>query len=148
MTGPDQRLEELGLTLPPLRQPAGHYRGWSLAGDVLHLAGQGADGHVGRLGADLAVADGYAAARACALNLLAQARDALGSLDRVAQVLVLRGYVTCTDEFTDQPAVVDGASDLLAAVFGARGEHARTAIGVRALPRGFAVELDAMLRVR
>jgi enamine deaminase RidA (YjgF/YER057c/UK114 family) len=148
VTSPEARVTDLGLTLPALRRPAGHYRGWTMAGDTLHLAGQGADGHAGRLGADLAVADGYAAARACALNLLAQARDALGSLDRVAQVLVLRGYVTCTEDFTDQPAVVDGASDLLAAVFGARGEHARTAIGVRALPRGFAVELDAMLRVR
>lgn len=145
---PEGRLVELGLTLPPLRRPAGHYRGWTLAGDVLHLAGQGADGHTGRVGAELTVARGYDAARACALNLLAQARDALGSLDRVAQVLVLRGYVACTDEFVDQPAVVDGASDLLAAVFGERGEHARTAIGVRALPKGFAVELDAMFRVR
>ncbi|MDD7937188.1 RidA family protein [Actinomycetospora lutea] len=145
---PEARLEELGLVLPPLRRPAGHYRGWTTAGDVLHLAGQGADGHTGRLGADLGVEQGYAAARACALNLLAQTRDALGSLDRVAQVLVLRGFVACTDDFVDQPAVVDGASDLLAAVFGERGEHARTAIGVRALPKGFAVELDAMLRVR
>jgi enamine deaminase RidA (YjgF/YER057c/UK114 family) len=148
VSSPEERLGELGLELPPLRRPAGRYRGATLAGDTLHLAGQGADGHVGRLGADLGVAEGYAAARGCALNLLAQARDALGSLDRVAQVLVLRGYVTCTDDFTDQPGVVDGASDLLAEVFGARGEHARTAIGVRALPRGFAVELDAMVRVR
>jgi enamine deaminase RidA (YjgF/YER057c/UK114 family) len=145
---PESRLTELGLELPPLRRPAGHYRGWTMAGDVLHLAGQGADGHTGRLGADLSIAEGYAAARACALNLLAQTRDALGSLDRVAQVLVLRGYVVCTEDFVDQPAVIDGASDLLAAVFGERGEHARTAIGVRALPKGFAVELDAMLRVR
>ena len=145
---PDARLAHLGLELPPLRRPAGHYRGWTMAGDVLHLAGQGADGHTGRLGADLGVEQGYAAARACGLNLLAQTRDALGSLDRVAQVLVLRGYVACTDDFVDQPGVVDGASDLLAAVFGERGEHARTAIGVRALPKGFAVELDAMLRVR
>ena len=146
MTTPDGRA--LALRLPPLRRPAGRYRGWTTAGDVLHLAGQGADGHVGRLGADLSVAQGYAAARACALNLLAQARDAVGSLDRVAQVLVLRGFVACTEDFTDQPAVIDGASDLMAEVFGERGEHARTAIGVQALPKGFAVELDAMLRVR
>lgn len=141
------RLGELGLELPAPRRPAGHYRGWVLTGDTLRLSGQGADGHTGRLGADLTVADGYAAARACALNLLAQARDALGTLDKVAQVLQLRGYVTCTDDFVDQPGVVDGASDLLVAVFGAGGEHARTAIGVRALPRGFAVELDAVLGV-
>lgn len=145
---PEERLTERGLTLPDLRRPAGNYRGWMRAGDLLYLSGQGADGHFGRLGADLTVIEGYAAARACALNLLAQARDAAGSLDRVAQVLVLRGFVACTEDFTDQPAVIDGASELLVEVFGERGEHARTAIGVQALPRGFAVELDAVLRVR
>jgi enamine deaminase RidA (YjgF/YER057c/UK114 family) len=148
VTTPEERLVELGLELPALRRPAGHYRGWTSAGDVLYLSGQGADGHTGRVGADLTVAQGYAAARACTLNLLAQARDAVGSLDRVAQVLVLRGYVACTEDLTDQPAVIDGASDLLVEVFGERGEHARTAIGVQALPRGFAVELAAVLRVR
>ena len=135
-------------TLPALRPPAGRYRGWVRRGELLILSGQGADGHTGRLGADLTVADGYAAARACALNLLAQARAALGTLDAVAQVLQLRGFVTSTADFTDQPAVLDGASDLLVEVFGERGEHARTAIGVAALPRGFAVELDLTLAVR
>jgi enamine deaminase RidA (YjgF/YER057c/UK114 family) len=145
---PEDRLVGLGLTLPALRRPAGKYRGWVRSGDLVVLSGQGADGHTGRLGADLDVAAGYAAARACALNLLAQARDALGSLDLVEQVVQLRGFVTCTPDFTDQPAVVDGASDLLLAVFGERGAHARTAIGVAALPRGFAVELDLTLRAR
>ena len=145
---PEDRLAERGLALPELRRPAGNYRGWMRAGDLLHLSGQGADGHTGRLGADLTVIQGYAAARACALNLLAQARDALGALDAVAQVVQVRGFVACTPDFTDQPAVIDGASDLLAAVFGERGTHARTAIGVAALPRGFAVEVDAVLLVR
>ena len=144
---PEERLAKRGLTLPELRRPAGNDRGWMRAGDLLHLSGQGADGHFGRLGADLTVSEGYAAARACALNLLAQARDALGELDAVAQVVQVRGFVTCTPEFTDQPGVVDGASDLFAAVFGDRGAHARTAIGVAALPRGFAVEVDAILLV-
>ena len=145
---PEERLVERGLELPALRRPAGNYRGWMRAGDLLHLSGQGADGHIGRLGADLTVIEGYAAARACALNLLAQARDALGGLDAVAQVVQVRGFVTSTPEFTDQPGVIDGASDLFAAVFGDRGAHARTAIGVAALPRGFAVEVDAVLLVR
>ena len=145
---PEERLVERGLELPALRRPAGNYRGWMRAGDLLHLSGQGAEGHTGRLGADLTVIQGYAAARACALNLLAQARDALGALDPVAQVVQVRGFVACTAEFTEQPAVIDGASDLLAAVFGERGHHARTAIGVAALPRGFAVEVDAVLLVR
>jgi len=145
---PEDRLAERGLELPKLRHPAGNYRGWMRAGDLLHLSGQGADGHTGRLGADLTVIQGYAAARACALNLLAQARDALGGLDAVAQVVQVRGFVACTLDFTEQPAVIDGASDLFAAVFGERGTHARTAIGVAALPRGFAVEVDAVLLVR
>ncbi|MBV9922041.1 MAG: RidA family protein [Pseudonocardia sp.] len=144
---PEERLVERGLELPPLRRPAGNYRGWMRAGELLYLSGQGADGHTGRLGADITVIEGYAAARACALNLLAQTRDALGALEAVAQVVQVRGFVACTPEFTEQPAVVDGASDLLAAVFGERGTHARTAIGVAALPRGFAVEVDAVLLV-
>jgi enamine deaminase RidA (YjgF/YER057c/UK114 family) len=144
---PEERLVERGLELPPLRRPAGNYRGWVRAGDLLYLSGQGADGHTGRLGADLTVIEGYAAARACALNLLSQAHDALGALDAVAQVVQVRGFVACTSDFTEQPAVIDGASDLLAAVFGERGPHARTAIGVAALPRGFAVEVDAILLV-
>jgi enamine deaminase RidA (YjgF/YER057c/UK114 family) len=142
---PEERLAERGLTLPALRRPAGNYRGWVRAGDLLYLSGQGADGHTGRLGADLTVIQGYAAARACALNLLAQAADALGALSAVQQVVQVRGYVVCTSDFTGQPEVIDGASDLLAAVFGERGAHARTAIGVAALPRGFAVEVDAVL---
>jgi enamine deaminase RidA (YjgF/YER057c/UK114 family) len=145
---PEDRLAERGLELPALRRPAGNYRGWMRAGDLLHLSGQGADGHTGRLGADVTVIQGYAAARACALNLLAQARDALGGLDAVTQVVQVRGFVACTPDFTEQPAVVDGASDLFAAVFGERGTHARTAIGVAALPRGFAVEVDAVLLVQ
>jgi enamine deaminase RidA (YjgF/YER057c/UK114 family) len=141
---PEERLTERGLSLPALRRPAGNYRGWVRAGDLLYLSGQGADGHTGRLGADLTVIQGYAAARACALNLLAQAVDALSTLSAVQQVVQVRGYVVCTSDFTGQPEVVDGESDLLAAVFGERGAHARTAIGVAALPRGFAVEVDAV----
>ena len=123
---PEDRLAERGLALPELRRPAGNYRGWMRAADLLYLSGQGADGHFGRLGADLTVIEGYA----------------------VAQVVQVRGFVTSTSDFTDQPGVIDGASDLFAAVFGDRGPHARTAIGVAALPRGFAVEVDAVLLVR
>lgn len=143
----EDRLRELGLELPALRSPAGNYVGWVRAGDLLFLSGQGADGFVGRVGADVTLEDGRAAARACALNLLAQARDALGSLDRVARVVKLLGFVACTEGFTDAPAVVDGASDLLAELFGECGRHARSAIGVQALPRGFAVEVEMVLEV-
>ena len=139
---------ELGLTLPPLRQPAGSYRGWRHAGDLLFLSGQGADGHVGRVGDDLTLEQGQAAARACALNLLAQTRDALGSLDRVAEIVKVLGFVCCTPDFTQQPLVINGASDLLRSVFGEEiGSHARSAIGVYALPLGFAVEIEMVVRV-
>lgn len=142
-----RRLAELGLELPPLRAKAGRYRGWTRAGDLLFLSGQGADGWTGRVGDTLSVTQGYQAARSCALNLLTQVQDAIGGLAGVRQVVQVRGYVTCTEDFEQAPAVVDGASDLFAAVFGERGEHARTAIGVQALPLGFAVEVDMVVQL-
>jgi enamine deaminase RidA (YjgF/YER057c/UK114 family) len=145
--GPERRLAELGLELPALRPRAGRYEGWVLAGDLLFLAGQGADGWAGRLGVDLGVEQGRLAARDCALNLLAQIRDALGSLDRVAQVVKVVGFVACSPEFTGLPAVVDGASALLIDLFGDRGVHARTAVGAAALPLGFAVEVEMVVQV-
>ena len=144
---PERRLAELGLELPALRPRAGLYEGRVLAGDLLFLSGQGADGWVGRLGADLALEQGRLAARACALNLLAQTRDALGSLERVAQVVKVTGFVACVPGFADVPAVVDGASALLRDLFGDRGRHARTAVGVAALPLGFAVEVEMVVWV-
>jgi enamine deaminase RidA (YjgF/YER057c/UK114 family) len=143
----EARLRELGLELPALRRRAGNYVGWVRSGDLLFLAGQGADGFTGRVGADMSVEEARAAARTCALNLLAQTRDAIGSLDRVARIVKLLGFVACTDDFTETPEVLDGASDLLAELFGDWGRHARSAIGVRALPRGFAVEIEMVLEV-
>jgi enamine deaminase RidA (YjgF/YER057c/UK114 family) len=145
--GAEDRLRELGVELPALRTPAGNYVGWVRTGDLLFLSGQGADGFTGRVGEDMSVEQGRAAARACALNLLAQARDAIGSLDRVARVVKLLGFVACTEGFTDAPAVIDGASDLLGELFGEQGRHARSAIGVQALPRGFAVEVEMVLEI-
>jgi enamine deaminase RidA (YjgF/YER057c/UK114 family) len=146
--GPERRLVELGLELPALRPRAGLYEGWVRSGDLLFLAGQGADGWTGRLGLDLTVEQGQAAARDCALNLLAQTRDALGSLDQVARVVKLVGFVACTAGFGAVPAVVDGASALLVELFGDRGRHARSAIGVAALPLGFAVEAELVVQAR
>jgi enamine deaminase RidA (YjgF/YER057c/UK114 family) len=146
--GPERRLAELGLELPALRPKAGRYEGWVLAGDLLFLSGQGADGWTGRLGLDLTVEQGRAAAHDCALNLLAQTRDALGSLDRVARVVKLVGFVACTPGFEAVPAVVDGASALLVELFGDRGAHARSAVGVAALPLGFAVEVELVVEAR
>lgn len=144
---PEERLAGLGLELPALRPKAGNYVGWVRTGDLLFLAGQGADGHVGRVGDDLTVQQGRLAARDCALNLLAQTRDALGSLDRVWRIVKLLGFVCCTESFRDAPQVIDGASDLLGEVFADRGRHARSAIGVQALPLGFAVEVEMVVEV-
>jgi enamine deaminase RidA (YjgF/YER057c/UK114 family) len=142
-----QRLTELSLSLPELRAKAGNYLGWVRSGDLLFLSGQGADGWTGRVGETLTVEQGYQAARSCGLNLLAQVRDAVGGLAAVRQVVQVRGFVCCTDDLQEIPQVVNGASDLFVAVFGERGRHARTALGVRALPLGFAVEIDMVVQL-
>lgn len=144
---PEQRLAELGLSLPGLRPRAGNYVGWVRTGDLLFLAGQGADGHVGRVGADLTVEQGRLAARDCMLNLLAQTRDALGALDRIARIVKVLGFVACTEDFTDTPAIIDGASDLLVEILGERGTHGRSAIGAQTLPLGFAVEIEMVVEI-
>lgn len=147
MSSPSERLRELGVELPTLRPRAGNYVGAVQTGNLLFLSGQGADGWVGRVGADLDLEAGRGAARVCMLNLLAQAQHALGSLDRVTRVVKVLGFVACTEDFTETPKVIDGASDLLHQVFGEAGAHARSAIGVQALPLGFAVEIEMVVEV-
>ncbi|MGD9667893.1 MAG: RidA family protein [Hyphomicrobiaceae bacterium] len=148
-----ERLETLGLTLPEAPAPVANYVPFLIAGDLLFVSGQiskASDGSVlkGHLGADLGVGEGQKAARYCALNILAQANAALGSLDRIAQVIRITGYVASTPDAGDQPAVINGASDLLVAVLGDAGRHTRVAVGVAALPGGCAVEIDAVVRIR
>ncbi len=148
-----ERLKSLGLTLPQAPAPVANYVPYLIAGDLLYVSGQiskAPDGsvHKGRLGADLSIADGQKAARYCALNILAQANAALGSLDRIAQVVRITGYVASTHEAGDQPAVINGASDLLVEVLGEAGRHTRAAVGVAALPAGCAVEIDAIIRFK
>ncbi|CAN5806272.1 RidA family protein [soil metagenome] len=145
---PDVRLAELGLTLPPLRPKAGDYLGWRRVGDLLFLAGQGADGWTGRVGANLDLERARAAARDCGLNLLAQTHAALGSLAAVEAIVKVTGFVACTPEFAQLPQVIDGASELFIDVFGDAGRHARSAIGVQQLPKGFAVEIEMVVAVR
>lgn len=144
---PEQRLAELGLELPGLRPRSGNYIGYVRVGDLLFLSGQGADGHVGHVGDDLDVEQGRLAARDCMLNLLAQTRDALGSLDRVGRIVKLLGFVACPPAFRACPQVIDGASDLLHEIFAERGTHARSAIGASALPLGFAVEIEMIVAI-
>ncbi|QJD17110.1 RidA family protein [Paracoccus sanguinis] len=147
----DARLTELGLTLPDAPAPAANYVPHVQSGNLLFVSGQisaGPDGLIrGRLGADMDVAAGAAAARACGLALLAQARAAAGSLDRIARVVKLTGFVASTPEFTDQPEVINGCSDLMVEVFGDRGRHARAAVSAAALPRGVAVEIEAIFEL-
>lgn len=125
------------------------YTGSVTVGELIFFSGQGAEGFVGRVGADLDLAAGRRAARACMLNLLAQARAALGTLDEVERVVKVLGFVACTEDFTELPAVMDGASELLHELFGPDvGRHARSTIGVQALPLGFAVEIELILQRR
>jgi enamine deaminase RidA (YjgF/YER057c/UK114 family) len=148
----DAKLAELGITLPEPAAPVAAYVPVVVAGGLAHVSGQlpFIDGALvkGRLGEEVGLDDGYAAARACGLMILAQVKAALGSLDRVERVVKLGGFVSSTRAFTDQPKVVNGASELMAQVFGDAGKHARSAVGVPVLPLGAAVEVDAIFAVR
>ncbi|ADO41660.1 RidA family protein [Ketogulonicigenium vulgare] len=148
----ESRLAELGITLPDAPTPAANYVPYLVIGDMVHISGQisMADGALikGRLGDDLDVAAGANAARACALNLLAQLKSACGGdLGRLVRVVKLGGFVNSTPDFTDQPEVVNGASNLMVEVFGDAGRHARSAVGVAALPRGVAVEIEGLFQI-
>lgn len=149
---PEARLAALGLELPEPPRPVAAYVPWTRAGDFLFTAGQipVRDGNVafrGRVGLDLTVEQGQEAARLCALNALAVVRQALGSLERVRQVVRLDGFVNSASGFTDQPRVLNGASELLLAAFGDAGRHARLAIGVAELPLDAAVEIALVVAV-
>ncbi len=153
MTGRyEQRLAELGVTLPEAPAPAANYVPFVRIGDIVHVSGQisnGPDGPIrGKLGADFEVADGAAAARTCAIALLAQVRAACdGDLDRLVRVVKLTGFVNSTGEFTDQPKVINGASDFLVEALGDAGRHARSAVSAASLPLGVAVEIEGIFQI-
>lgn len=150
----EARLAEKGITLPDVAAPAANYVPWVIVGDTLWISGQipvvqGKPTHVGKLGREYAVEDGYACARTCAVNIIAAAKAALGGdLDRIARVVKLVGFVNSMPDFTDQPKVVNGASDLMAEAFGEAGRHARSAVGAASLPLGVAVEVEAVFALR
>ncbi|MFD2233364.1 RidA family protein [Phaeospirillum tilakii] len=149
----DARLAELGLVLPTPAVAVANYLPFVVSGPLLFVSGQlpFADGKVavtGRLGESVSIEDGQRAARLCAINLLAQARIAAGGdLDRVTRLVRLGGFVASTPDFTGQPQVLNGASDLFVAVLGEAGRHARAAVGVAALPLGAAVEIEAVFEL-
>ena len=148
----DTRLTELGITLPAAPAPAANYVPFVRTGNMLWISGQisnGADGLIkGKLGADMDVAAGAAASRACGLSIIAQAKAACGGdLDKVARVVKLVGFVNSTADFVDQPKVINGASDLMVEVFGDAGRHARSAVSAVSLPLGVAVEIEAVIEL-
>jgi enamine deaminase RidA (YjgF/YER057c/UK114 family) len=149
----EERLAEHGLVLPQAAAPVASYVPTVEVDGLLFVSGQisfAADGSLirGRLGAEMTVAQGQAAAERCALMILAQAKAALGGFGRLERVVKLGVFVQCADDFTDQPEVANGASDLFVKLLGEAGRHARAAVGVPALPRGVAVEVDAVFALR
>jgi enamine deaminase RidA (YjgF/YER057c/UK114 family) len=148
----DKKLEELEIVLPTPAAPVANYVGFVRSGRLLFVSGQIclADGAVvaaGKLGGTVTVEQGQRAARTCAINVLAQVKAALGDLDKVARVVRLGGFVNSTPEFLDGPKVMNGASDLMVAVFGEKGRHARTTVGVASLPADSAVEVEGIFEV-
>jgi enamine deaminase RidA (YjgF/YER057c/UK114 family) len=149
----ETRLASLGITLPKTAAPIANYVGSVRTGNLIFVSGQlclGADGKLvaaGKLGAQVSVEAGQAAARCCAINLLAQIKAAVGDLDNVRRVVRLGGFISSTPEFLDGPKVMNGASDLMVAVFGDAGRHARTTVGVAVLPLDAAVEVEGLFEV-
>lgn len=148
----DARLAELGVTLPDAPMPAANYVPFVVSGRMVYVSGQisQADGALikGRIGEDMDVAAGALAAKACAVSLIAQVRRACeGDLERVVRVVKLTGFVNSTPDFTEQPKVINGASDFLVAVFGDRGKHARAAVSAASLPFGVAVEIEGIFEI-
>ena len=147
------KLEVLGLSLPAVAAPAANYVPYVISGRSLFISGQipflnGEKMHMGCVGDDLSTEDGAAAAQACALNILAQVNEAVnGDWSNVVRCVKLGGFVNCTPDFTDQPLVINGASNLIADVMGDAGKHARFAVGAPSLPLGVAVEIDAVFEL-
>ncbi|MCR6657247.1 MAG: RidA family protein [Opitutus sp.] len=150
---PEAKLSELGLTLPNPPAAAGSYVATVRTGNLLYCAGticmvDGAMTHVGQVGKEQTIATAQKAAKVCALNTLANIKAALGSLDQVARIVMVNGFVNAVDGFADSPAVINGASDLFVKVFGDAGKHARAAVAVNGLPKGSTTEIQVVVEVK
>ncbi len=149
----DARLANLGIEVPEAAAPVANYVGYARSGNLVFVSGQvplvdGAFKFQGKVGAEFSVEEGQEAARICAINIIAQLKAACGGdLDRVRRIVKLGGFVNSTPEFADQPKVINGASDLMVAVFGDAGKHSRAAVSAGALPLGVAVEVDAIAEI-
>jgi len=148
---PEQKLAQLGITLPAEGPPGGNYENFVITGNLLFLAGKGwpvrAAGinPVPKVGREISVEEGYADARTVGIALIGAMKKALGDLSRVKRVVKVLGMVNAVPDFTEQPKVINGCSDLFVEVFGDRGRHARSAVGLGSLPRGFSVEIEAIV---
>ncbi len=149
----DARLKDAGIDLPSAPSPQGNYVPYVVSGNLVFLAGQVAlvEGDLkfaGRVGRDVSLGDAQQSARLCAINLITQLRTACGGdLDRVVRCVKVGGFVACSEDYADQPKVINGASDVLVEVFGDKGRHARFAVGAPALPLGASVEVDAVFEI-
>jgi enamine deaminase RidA (YjgF/YER057c/UK114 family) len=148
----EAKLKELGIELPPAVTPVANYVPAVRTGNLVFLSGHGPFDEngtliTGKVGSDLTVEQGYQAARRVAIGLLGSLKATIGDLDKVKQVVKLLGMVNCGPEFTDQPKVINGVSDLLVEVFGERGKHARSAVGMNALPLNIAVEIEMIVEI-
>jgi len=153
MPGYEEKLTEMGITIPEVPKPAAAYIPAKKVGNLVFCSGQGPsiEGkliHTGKVGKEKTIQEGYEAARICALNCLAAVRNLVGSLDRIEEIVQLRGFVNSAPDFGQQPEVVNGASELLEKIFGEKGKHARCALGTSSLPRDITVELEMIVRVR
>ena len=149
----EQRIRELGIELPEAPVPVASYVPCKQAGELLFISGQGpiinkVQAYTGKVGKELTEEEGKDAARLCGLNLLAQIKKFLGDLDRVEEVLNIRGFVASSDSFYNQPQVLNGVSDLMVQVFGERGRHTRCALGTNVLPGNIPVEVEMIIRTR
>ena len=152
MATPEENLTKLGITLPEPMKAVANYVPFVMSGNQLFISGQvsaGPDGLViGRLGENMELSAGQAAARLCAINLIAQCKSAVGDLSKIARVVKLGGFVNATPDFVDLPQVINGCSDLMVDVFGDLGRHARSAVSSPVLPLGVAVEVDGIFEIK
>ncbi len=153
MQSPELRLKELGLSLPKVPAPVGNFAPFVLHNDLLFLSGQGPlleDGSLatGKVGAEVTVEQAYVHARRAGLVLISSMRDALGSLERIERIVKVLGMVNAAPDFSEHPKVINGCSDLFVEIFGQRGRHARSAVGMGSLPGGITVEIEAVVAVR
>ncbi len=149
----EKHLDELNIVLPDPPVPVASYIAYKIVGDMLYISGQGpmVDGkpqYIGKVGKEVSFEDAYASARLCGLNLIALMRKALGDLDRVAEIVHLKGFVACENDFYDQPKVINGVSDLMVEVFGEAGTHTRCALGTNSLPANIPTEVEVIVRIR